>query len=113
MVTAVETVAVRCSGATSRGGRCRRTMWLPVGTRYGCGDHPLHPDDASPRAEHDASPVDGQPTPPGPRCQVVTVNADGEQINAQVRLSGQLSPKAVDALNTLILEAAERLRGEA
>ena len=106
MVTA-ETVAVQCHGVSQRGIQCKRFRWLPTGTRWGCVDHPLRPDE-QPELEEPAPIRDAD----GEFCQRVTVEAEGEQITARVRLSGRLNAQEQRALNELILAAARRFEQE-
>ena len=104
MVTA-ETVAVQCHGVSLRGVQCKRFRWLPVGTRWGCVDHPLRLDE-QPELEAPLPDADGD------YCQRVLVEADGEQITARVRINGTLTAEEQEALNTIILAAARRFRLE-
>ena len=100
MVT-TETVAVQCHGVSLRGVQCKRFRWLPVGTRWGCVDHPLRPDE-QPELE---APVVG-----GRVCQMVTLEAEGEQIVARVQLRGMLNGDELQAVQEIVLAAARRIR---
>ncbi len=104
MVTAaVETVAVQCHGVSLRGTQCKRFRWLAPGTRWGCTDHPLRPDE---QPELEPAPV----TPDGAGCQVIRLEAEGEQLTARVQLRGKLNGDELQAVREIVLAAARRIR---